>query len=115
MGGMKWIVGVLAVVVAGSAQARTITPVTVTSASAQALAASVGPRTYLAIDNESTTADIACSFGGAAALNTAGSYTIPAGATRVWGPVGVGRPLSGAAINCISGATSSPATIESDP
>jgi hypothetical protein len=65
----------------------------------------------LSIDNESTTAAIACAFAGATAtLNTAGSYTIPAGMTRVW-QLGRGL-LPPGALNCVSAAATSPATIE---
>ena len=95
-------------------QTRTITSVTVTNSSAQALGVSAGQRIFLSIDNESATASIACSFGGTAALNTAGSYTISASNTRTWTGT-QDAPLSGAAINCISSAASSPATIESWP
>ena len=94
---------------------RTVSSVTVTNSSAQALGSAAGPRLFLSIDNESATATIACSFGGTAAANTAGSYTISPGITRVWGPVSTDMPLSGAAINCISSVASSPATIESTP
>jgi hypothetical protein len=105
----------LALAASHSGDQRTITSVSVTNSSAQAIGVSAGPRLFLSIDNESATANIACNFGGTAALNTAGSYTIAAGTTRTWGPVNKDNPLSGAAINCISSAASSPATIESWP
>lgn len=94
---------------------RTITSATIGTSSAQALAASAGPRLFLSIDNESATATIACSFGGTAAANTAGSYTIAPGQTRTWGPAAADSPLNGAAVNCIASAASTPATIESWP
>jgi hypothetical protein len=65
--------------------------------------------TLLAIDNESTTATIACAFGATtAATNTAGSFTMPPQTTRVWSSY----PIPTEAMNCISSASSSPATIE---
>lgn len=100
---------------ASPAAARTITAATVGTSSTQALAAAVGPRTFLSIDNESTAAAVACSFGGTAALNTAGDYTVPAGTTRTWTANFSWRPLSGAALNCIASGASTPVTIESDP
>lgn len=68
---------------------------------------------YLSIDNESTTATIACAFGnGSAAINTAGSYTVPAGATRVWDFGPRQNILPSGNLNCISSAATSPATID---
>lgn len=66
-------------------------------------------RRMIAIDNESTSATIACSFGGTAATNTAGSWTIPPGSTRTWLPP---APIPLDAINCISSAATSAATIQ---
>ena len=97
-------------------QTRTLTAATVTNSSSQMLAASTGPRTFLSVSNESATATIACRpDGGTAALNTAGSYTIAAGTVVVWGPTDPEYPVPGGAVNCISNAASSPATIESTP
>lgn len=104
-----------AAALAATGSPRTITAVTVTNLSTQALAASNGPRLYLSINNESATATIACNFGGTAVANTAGNYTIGPASTRTWGPVDRESPLNGAAINCISSAATSPATIESWP
>lgn len=84
------------------------TAVTVGAASAQAVAAATGPRKLVAIDNESTTATIACNFGGTAALNTAGSWTIPPGNTRTW----AGPFVPTDAINCIASAGGTPATFQ---
>jgi hypothetical protein len=91
--------------------AGSVSAVTVGVSSAQALAAAANGRRLLAIDNESTTATIACSPGGTAALNTAGSYTIPPGMTRTW----AGTAVPADAINCISDTASTPATFQSVP
>ncbi len=85
----------------GTVQAKTIT-----NTSAQVLAAAA--RTLLAVDNESATATIACAFGAVAAINTAGSFTILPGNTRTW----VNYPIPTEALNCISSAATSPATVE---
>jgi len=79
---------------------------TITNTSAQVVAAA--SRQFLVIDNESTTATIACNFGGTAAINTAGSFTIPPGSTRTW----ASYPVPADTVNCISSVASSPATIE---
>lgn len=68
-------------------------------------------RQFLAIDNESATIAIACAFGGAAAVNTGGSWTIPAGATRTW-PAVPGGPVPTDAINCIAASGSPTITIQ---
>ncbi len=101
--------------IAPSAHARTLTAATVTSTSSQMLAGSAGPRVFLSIDNESTTATIACrADGGTAALNTTGSYTILPGTTRTW-TGSQQSPLIGGVVNCISSAATSPATMETMP
>lgn len=51
---------------------------------------------------------IACSFGGTAALDSAGSWTIPPGETRTWN----GSFVPAEAIDCIAGAVATPVTIE---
>lgn len=89
-----------------SAVTGTTSAATVTNTSTQVLAAA--SRQFLAVDNESATASIACRFGGTAALNTAGSWTIPPGATRTW----LNYPVPAEALNCISSVASSPATVE---
>lgn len=85
------------------------TAVTVTSTSGQALAAAV-TRRFLYIGNESTTATIACNLGGTAILNTAGNYTIPPNTGRTWD----GTFIPSDAVNCISSAATSPATVEAN-
>ena len=113
---MGIVTALLLVLLALPAQAaqRSIVSATIGATSAQAVAAAPGgQRVFLSIDNESTTATIACSFGGTAAINTAGSYTIPPGNTRTWtAPSANTYPLNPSAINCIATAGSTPATIE---
>ena len=107
---MKYVLFLVALLtLCGIAQANNVIAVTVGTSSAQALAKPVIAYRMLAIDNESATANIACSFGGTAALNTAGSYTIPAGLTRTWAAPGW---TMNQAINCISDTASTPVTIE---
>lgn len=117
----RWIallgaMGAVCVALGAYAATRTITAATVTNSSTQMLAAVAGSRLFLSINNESTTATIACAFSATAAANTAGSYTIGPGNTRTWGPGTYEIPgAPGGAVNCISSAATSPATIESIP
>lgn len=85
-----------------------VTAATIGTSSAQVLAAA--SRQLLAIDNESTTATIACAFGAPAAINTAGSFTLAPGVTRVWKDY----PVPADAVNCIASAASTPATVEAN-
>lgn len=91
-----------------SSATGTVSAATVGTSSAQVLAAA--SRRLLAIDNESTTATIACAFGATAAINTAGSFTIPPGVTRTWRDY----PVPADAVNCIASASSTPATVEAN-
>lgn len=93
---------------ATSAVTGSVAAATITNSSTQVLAAA--SRKLLAIDNESATATIACNFGGTAAINTAGNFTIPPNFTRVWSSY----PVPAEAVNCISSVASSPATVESN-
>lgn len=96
-----------------TAEAGGVTAVTIGTSSAQALAAPTNQGwRFLVIDNESTTATIACTFDGTAAINTAGSFTIPPESSS-----GTNRLILGPfaatihnAIDCIASA-SAPATI----
>jgi hypothetical protein len=100
----------LALAPALPASAGGIVAASVGTASAQVLAAATGVgRRYLLIDNESATATIACTFDGAAALNTAGSWTIAPGGRLALG-VGYGVSFSDS-LNCIASADGTPATI----
>jgi hypothetical protein len=110
-----WFAVLACLLIGGIAEARTLTAATVTNSSTQMIAGSQGPRVFLSIDNESGTATISCNItGGTAAANTAGSYTIGPGLTRIW-EGSQQSPLIGGAVNCISSAASSPATIEAMP
>lgn len=82
-----------------------------TSASTVLAAPTVKPHTFVQIQNEATdTTAIACTFGsGTPALNSAGSYTIPAGGTMTWSGTNY---RSWDPINCIAGAAGTPVTIE---
>src|SRR4029079_19261931 len=114
--GLVGALGSVCVALGAVAATRKITAATVTSASTQMLEAVSGSRLFLSINNESATATIACAFSATAAANTAGSYTIGPGATRTWGPGTYEVPgAPGGAVNCISSAATSPATIESIP
>ena len=64
-----------------------------------------GNRGILAVDNESTTATIACAFGITAVLNSAGSWTIPPGVTRVFDVFPPSDQL-----NCIASGAATPVT-----
>ena len=63
-------------------------------------------RHYLRIKNEHATASMAVNFGGTAALNTAGNFTITAGNSIEW------THPSDSAVNAIGAVASLPATIE---
>lgn len=67
-------------------------------------------RKFLAIDNESTSAAIACALGTTAAINTAGSFTIEPGWTRTWS----GSFVPSDAVNCIATVGATPVTVEAD-
>lgn len=79
---------------------------TIGASSAQVLAAGAAA-VFLDIMNESTTATIACNFGGTAIINGAGSITIPPGWHRSW----EGTFVPTEAVNCIASAASTPAAI----
>lgn len=84
--------------------------VTVGTSSAQALPPAALSRRFLAIDNESPTATVACAFGAAAAISSAGSFTIPPQNTRTWD----GTFVPSDAVNCIASAGATPVTIEAN-
>ena len=83
------------------------TAATIGVTSAQVLAADSTRKSTLAIQNVSTTATIACSFSGAAALNTAGSFTIQPSSMLSFSTNYVPQE----AMTCISSAASTPATV----
>lgn len=84
-----------------------VTAVTVGTASAQAIAAATRTA-ILAFKNESTSASIAISLGGTAALNTAGSFTIPPGQLLT---LSTPAYVPGDAINAIASAATTPMTV----
>ena len=88
----------------------TTAPVTLGATSTQVIAGSVNGRRFLAIDNESVTATVACAFGATAALNSAGSWTIPPGMTRTWN----GGFVPSDTVNCIASAAGTAVTVEAD-
>src|SRR5271166_6419341 len=70
-----------------------------------------GPRRTLVIDNPSSTINVACAFGQTAALNTGGSYMIPAGSTRTW-PFVNGGFVPSDDIRCIAASGTPTITIQ---
>ncbi len=75
-----------------------------------------GYHTTIAIDNESTTIAVACSFLGTPAVNTAGSWTIPFGATRAWSsnPRTGASAIPGTPLKCVAASTTAAITVEHD-
>lgn len=92
--------------------AATVTSVTVgTAAVTAAIPKSVYRRTFLSISNESATATVAFSLGSTTpAINTAGSWTLAAGASYRWD--GSFVPMD--QVNLIASASSTPVTIEAE-
>lgn len=80
--------------------------VTVTNTSTEMVPAGTAI-VFLQIKNESPTATIACNLGLPAVINGAGSITLTPGGSATWD----GSYVPGDAVNCISSAASSPATI----
>lgn len=87
----------------------TIAGCTVQTTSAQCLAA--GTYNHVQIQNTSVSASVACSWGGAAALNSSGSVQLAAGQPALWGGNTAGAP-SGVALNCIASGASTPLYLE---
>lgn len=82
-----------------------------TGAVTVANASTTKPYKAITIDNESTSATIACTDDGTTpAINTAGSWTIAPGLTRQW-PTGP-EVSYGSAIQCIASASSTPVTVK---
>lgn len=91
-----------------NSKTSSVTAATVGTSSKQILPPAPTGRILLAIDNESTSATIACALGSTAALNSAGSFTIPAESTRVWD----GNFVPSDAVDCIADGASTPVTLE---
>ena len=94
---------------AGAAGARNFPGCTVGAASAQCLAANTA-KSFVQVENTSTSATIACAWGVAAVLNSAGSFQLTPGQTASWGLVTGGVPTG--ALNCIASAASTPMYLE---
>lgn len=99
--------GVVAVAIVPLSGTGNVTSATVGTTSAQALAAATRSQ-ILEIQNVSASASVACSLGGTAALNTAGSFQIASGALLV---LSSQTYVPGDAINCIASAAATPITI----
>jgi hypothetical protein len=82
------------------------------SANTGAPTPSAGAGYAVILDNESATATIAFNFGGTAALNTAGDYTLGPGVKLVLGGPGVLFTSSYFPLNCIASSAATPATVE---
>ncbi|ENN86071.1 hypothetical protein RHSP_32033 [Rhizobium freirei PRF 81] len=68
------------------------------------------PRNWVQMQNTSASATIACSWSGAASLNSTNSFMLAAGQSASWGPTTGGAPNQ--ALNCIASAASSPLYVE---
>lgn len=87
----------------------TVAGCTVGTASAQCLAANAATR-WLQVQNTSASDQIACSWGGTAALNSSGSFMLAPGQSASWGPDTAGVPNN--VLNCIASAASAPLYVE---
>jgi len=87
----------------------TIAGCTVGTSSAQCLAGSTAVN-HIMVQNASATANIACSWGGTAAINASNSFQLTPGQSSAWGPFTSGVPS--AALNCIAGSASTPLYLE---
>jgi hypothetical protein len=105
---LKWLA--TAILIAASAPAFAA-PCTVGTSPIVCLAAkTTHPYRLMVVDNESTTATIACTDDGTTpAINTAGSYTMPLGTTRTWSAANVEfiGPLT-----CIASGAATPVTVK---
>ncbi|HTR14077.1 MAG TPA: hypothetical protein VMI72_12695 [Roseiarcus sp.] len=88
--------------------ALTMAGCTVGTSSAQCLAA--GTYNHVQIQNTHSSNAIACSWGGAAALNSNNSIQLAAGQPALWGPTTAGVPT--VALNCIASGASTPLYLE---
>jgi len=87
----------------------TISGCSVTTSSAQCLASGTATN-HVQVQNTSASASVACSWGGAAALNSSGSFQLAAGQSAIWGPNTSGVPS--AALNCIASSAPAPLYLE---
>lgn len=94
-------------VMAQAAAPFAATACTVGTGSTQCLAA--GVMHSITVQNVSTGANVACTWGGTPALNAAGSIMLSAGQSFTFGPGTSGVP--GSILNCIASAAGTPLTI----
>jgi hypothetical protein len=73
-----------------------------------------GYHTLIAVDNESVTVALACSFIGTPAVNTAGSWTILPGQTRTWTSNSRTAVIPKTALQCVAASTTAAMTLEND-
>lgn len=69
-----------------------------------------GYHKLVAVDNESAVA-VACSYIGTPAVNTAGSWTIPAGSTRTWSSEAA---IPKTVLQCVAASATAAVTVEND-
>jgi hypothetical protein len=89
--------------------ARNFPGCTVAVTTGQCLAANTAVQ-YLSIQNTSVSANIACSFGVSAVLNSSTSIQLAPGQPASWGPQTAGVPSG--AMNCIASAATTPLYVE---
>jgi len=106
---VQGVTGGVAMPVTPKTQAFTFPGCTVGTTSAQCLAASTATN-HIQVQNTSTSATLACSWGGTAALNSSSSFQLAAGQSALWGAATSGVPSQ--ALNCISSAASTPVYLE---
>lgn len=87
----------------------TIAGCTVTTSSAQCLAAGTATN-HVTIQNAGALNNIACAWGAAAVLNGSASVQLTSGQSETWGPATSGVP--GTALNCIAATSSTPLYLE---
>lgn len=96
-------------VIPATRSALTVAGCTVGVASAQCLAASTA-NLWIQVQNTSAANTVACSWGGTAALNAAGSFLLQPGQSASWGLMSSGVPTN--VLNCIASAAATPLYVE---
>jgi hypothetical protein len=96
-------------IVSAPRSTMTVAGCTVGTSSAQCLAA-LNASAWVQVQNVSTSAQIACSWSGAAALNSGGSFMLQPGQSASWGAMSSGVPNS--ALACIADTAASPLYLE---
>ena len=95
--------------VSGAATTGTVAGCTVGTSSAQCLAPNLAIA-HIQIQNVSSNATIACTWGGTAIINNSSSFLLAAGQSANWGAATGWVPTR--ALNCIASASSTPLYIE---